>query len=200
MPDNSQSDLSFQPATKAYAFPATPVVPPATPQPEPEPEQKLKSPRKPINWKPFFLLLGVITSLTLVFLIFLGALNYLRVISLSGIYPNQLGWLPQITQPPAPTYNSYDSLWTANGTFYGYNNYALKITINNQVKDFQWSNGNSAAVLYGSETDLGDPNALSTHYTLFDLEQNQNLGKKIIIEYKIENGKNVINNLNLFQL
>jgi hypothetical protein len=200
MPDIAQQDMSYQPATKAYSLSANKAVPPSAPQPKPEHEQKPKMPRKPINWKSFLLLLGVIASLTLIFLIFLEVLNYFRIISLSGFIPNQLINLPQISQPPALTYDSKLGLWTANGTFYGYNQHAIQIKINNRITNFQWSDDNSKAAFFNSEKNLNNQNYTPIIYTLFDLEQNQNLGKKVTVQYEIKNGENVINILNLFKL
>ena len=198
MPDIAQQDMSYQPATKAYSFSANQAVPPPAPQPKPEPEQK--PPRKPINWNFLPVLLGEITGLILIFLIFLGVLNYFRIISLSKIYPNQLGWLPQASQPPAPTYDSKTKTWSAKGTFYGYNQRVIQIKINNKITNFQWTDSNSTAVLFNSEKDIGSLNLVPTSYTLFDLEQNQTLGKKVIVQYEIQNGKNVISSLAILKL
>jgi len=189
MPDIAQQDMSYQPATKGYSFstnPAAPVNP--------------KLPRKPINWNFLLVLLGEITGLILIFLVILGVLNYFNIISLSKIYPNQLGWLPQATQSAGPTYDSKTSLWTANGTFYGYNQYVIQIKINSKITNFQWIDNNSTAALFNSAKDIGSLNYVPTSYTLFDLEQSQTLGKKVIIQYEIQNGKNVIDSLNLFRL
>jgi len=190
MSDIAQQDIAYQPTTKAYSLPPNQVVP-SNPEPELEPKPKGKP-------NVFVLLILEILGLLVVFAVFLLVLNYFRIISLPNFIPAQLEKLPQATQPPAPTYDSKLGLWTAKGTFYGYNNYTLKITINNQVTNFQWAN--STAALYGSEKNFSDQNYTPTPYTLYDLEQNQNLGKKVIIQYEIQNGKNVIDSLNLFKL
>ena len=206
MPSTAQEDIAYQPAAKAYAFSSNQTVPP-TPQPTPEPqpkqepvqEPKPKLPRKPLNWKPFLLLLGVIASLTVVFLVFLGFLNFFRVISLSTIYPNQLGWMPQVTQTTVPTYDQKAGIWTVKGTFYGYNEYVMKVKTGSQITNFQWVN-NSSAALYDSEKNHYDKNYTAIPFTLYDLEKAQNLGRKVIVQYEIKNGANAINNINIFKL
>jgi hypothetical protein len=83
MPDNSQSELSYQPATKAHAFATSPL---------PKPVDPTSGQKKKPN---VFLLLALETAgLITVFIVLLLILNYFNIISISSIYPNQLGFLP----------------------------------------------------------------------------------------------------------
>ena len=150
--------------------------------------------------KTILVLLTEVGGLLIIFVLFLLVLNYFKIVSLSGLFPNQLGKLPQTAQTIAPTYDSKLSLWSTKGTFYGYNQHIIQIKINNQITNFQWADGNSKAAFYGSANDLSNPNYSPTIYTLYDLEQNQNFGKKVIVQYTINNGTNIIANLSLFKL
>jgi hypothetical protein len=88
MPDNQQSSpLDYQPKTKAYAFSTTPVAPKKL-----KPEQKTKGETNPI-----LLLAFEICGLIAIFVILLLLLNFFNILSLSKIYPSQLGWLPHIS-------------------------------------------------------------------------------------------------------
>jgi len=84
MPNNSQQDIAFQPATKGYSFSTNPS--------SPEIEERKK------RNKAIILLLLEILGLVAVFVVFLLILNFFNIISLSKIYPNQLGWLPHLRQ------------------------------------------------------------------------------------------------------
>jgi hypothetical protein len=91
MPDATQQDMSYQPKTQAYAFSTNPVSPQA-------PEQKPKGKTNP------FVLLGLeIAGLVVVFIVFLLVLNFFNIISLSKIYPKQLGSLMHVSQTPSTT-------------------------------------------------------------------------------------------------
>lgn len=188
MSDNSQSELSYQPATKAYSFSAAPTPPAGGPA---EPKKKTNI---------FVLLFFEILGLIAVFVVFLLILNYFKIISLSNLLPNQLVNALQTNQSSAPTLDSKTGLWTAKGTFYGYNQYIIKIRINGQVMDFQWASDTNGALLYQSAKNLSDPNYSPAPYTLYDVEQSQTLGKAVIVQYKIVNGQKIIDNLKIFTL
>jgi len=99
MPDNSQSELSYQPAVKGYSFSANPVTP-AEPEKQTKPERsgdpkseavgkilsEAKSSPAGLNKKtnPFILLFVEILGLLFVFAVFLLTLNYFKIISLPG--------------------------------------------------------------------------------------------------------------------
>lgn len=87
MPDISQQDLSFQPAAKGYSFSTNPVKPS---QPE--------KPQIPKKTSPLLVLILEIIGFITIFMVFLLILNFFNILSLSKIYPNQLGWLPHLNQ------------------------------------------------------------------------------------------------------
>lgn len=183
MSDIAQQDIAYQPATKAYAFSTNPSAP-----------DNSKLPRKPMSWKPFFLFLGVIASLTLVFIIFLGVLNYFRIVSLSADYPKQLGALPQVT---APSYNPEAHSWTMIGTFSQYDNEKIKIKTGPfSAMDFVYR-VDSLLMKSDLPVDKTQTSDLQAG-TLFDLDQQTNLGKTVKIEYITESKVNYIYMITLY--
>lgn len=196
MPDTAQQDIAYQPATKAYAFSANQAVPPPAPQPKPEPEQK--PPRKPISWNFLPILLGEIAGLILIFLIFLGVFNFFNVISLSTIYPKQLGFLPHLTQFFPPTYDAKNKVWTAEGTFYQYNNEKIKVKTGLfKTMNFVYT---TSSLFLTPNAQTNDTQQLPFQTgTLFDLDQKQNLGKTVKIDYKVENAVNYIETITLYK-
>lgn len=194
MPENSQSTpLTYQPAVKGYSFKSNLPHLPA------EPEQKIeqseiqrqqdKTPPKGTN--PLLLLALEIFGLTAIFIIFLLILNFFKVISLQNTVPTQ------VSQSIA-SYNAKTGLWTAQGTFSGYDEYTVKIKIGVITENFQWTEDKSNASFYNSEADLANTKYAPIIYSLFDLEQTQNLGKKVIIQYKTTNNQKTIENLKIF--
>jgi hypothetical protein len=168
-------------------------VPPPDPQPKPEPEQK--PPRKPINWNFLPILLGEIAGLILIFLVFLGVLNYFRIISLSNYISTKL---PQATQAVTPTYDSKLGLWTIKGTFYQYNNEKIKIKTG-FLKTVDFVYKTDSMFLKSNLTVIdAKPSGIQAG-TLFDLDQKENLGKTVKVEYKIENKINYISSIILYK-
>src|SRR5476651_1410717 len=84
MPNSAPSDIKYQPPVKGYSYSSPEVV-------QEEVVKKKKS---------IFYTLGLeLLGLTFLFFIFLVILNYFNILSLSQIYPDQLGWLPHISSP-----------------------------------------------------------------------------------------------------
>jgi hypothetical protein len=86
MPGITQQDIAYQPTAKGYSFSTNPVKPS---KPERNPKEKLNS---------FALLAFEILGLIMVFVVFLLILNFFNIISLSNIYPRELGFLPHLNQ------------------------------------------------------------------------------------------------------
>lgn len=189
MPDNTIENTTSQPPVEAYAPLISPVLPTMTPQPQ-------QKPKKP---NVFILLTLEVLGLLAVFIIFLLALNYFKVISLSGFIPNQPTNISQTTQTPAPAFDPKTNLWTAKGTLYQYNDEKLKVKIgSSKIIDLVY-NTNSLGYLYKSQADIDNPSGVPPMlYTLFDIDQKTNLGTHIQVEYKIENGVNTITRIILY--
>jgi hypothetical protein len=84
MPNISQQDIAHQPATKGYSFSTNPS--------SPEIEERKK------RNNAIVLLLLEIVGLIAVFVVILLILNFFNILSLSKIYPKQLGFLPHLRQ------------------------------------------------------------------------------------------------------
>jgi hypothetical protein len=95
MPENTQAELSYQPAVKGYAFQNT--------APSPKMEQEPK-PKRKIN--AFAALVLEISGLIILFIIVLLLLNFFNILSLSKIYPKTFSWLPHLSQPQSTSSTS----------------------------------------------------------------------------------------------
>jgi hypothetical protein len=186
MPDIAQQDIAYQPATKGYSFSTNSAVP----------SQQETNPKKKNNI--FVLLIIELLSLAAVFVVFLLVLNYFQIISIFSFIPKQNTINHQTTQSNGPTYDSKTGFWTIKGTFSQYNNEKIK------VKTGLFS---SADFVYRIDSlflnsNLSVNNAQPPDFkggTLFDLDQKENLGKTVKVEYKTENKVNYINTITLYK-
>ncbi|MCL4353338.1 hypothetical protein M1615_02580 [Patescibacteria group bacterium] len=149
----------------------------------------------------------------LVLLIFFGILNFFNILSLSELYPSQLGWLPHLPTTSTqnisnnnnldnlekPVYNHINNTWYVKGIFLQYNNNILKVKSGNQVYNFIFSYQNSTFY-----KQIINPNASPSTkvqnivYTLYDLDQQQNLGKNVQVTYtQDKSGTNTIQSITL---
>ena len=182
MPNTAQSDIAYQPAQKGFSYTNSAPTPESS-----EPKEK-----KPNVILPLIL---EIFTLIVVFLVFLGVLNYFRIISLSFVSP-KLAFLPQKqTQIFTPEIVSTDEsgaiTYKTTGTFYSYNKYVISIKYNTQILNFQWNN--KSRIFLVDKTGK----QVNTSF-LSDLESSKNLGKKITIEFTTDtNGNYIIQSISL---
>jgi len=131
MPDITQQDIAYQPATKGYSFPTNPS--------SPEIEEKKKRNNTVI------LLLLEILGLVAVFIVFLLILNFFNIISLSNFYSKSV----------APTPTPVNSRITNTNQSSAPANFA-KLT--NQVSDTQIKKYTDSAASFNKPTAQKNPN------------------------------------------
>lgn len=198
MPNTTENkDIQYQPPTKGYSY--------SNPNPNGNPKKRLN----------IFFTLGLETiGLLFLFFLFLAVSNYFNILSLSALYPNQLGFLPQkksSTQQQksipadteAPVFLPQRNSWVANGTLYSYNDNQIEIKVGKKIVKLEFSYQNSA--FYKSETAFSTDSTqsattmLTIPHTLYDLDQKENLGKKVNVRYVAEKrGGNIIQTIILF--
>jgi hypothetical protein len=189
MPENSQSDLSFQPATQGYSFSASPTPPADPTKPQLDQTQKKKKNFFPALLLGFILLIIVAMSLLI--------LDYFKVISLSALMPYKITNLIRATQPANANYNTKTGFWTIDGTFYQYDNEKIKVRMGYlKIMDFVYT-ANSYYLTPDTQAQKHLLLSFKTG-TLFDLDQKANLEKKVRIEYKKENNVNNIIRITLY--
>jgi hypothetical protein len=190
MSDIAQQDIAYQPTTKAYSLPPNQVVP-SNPEPELEPKPKGKP-------NVFVLLILEILGLLVVFTVFLLVLNYFRIISLSNFTPNRLINLPQLTQSSTPSYDPQAGIWSIKGVFYQYNDEKIKVRTGFfKIMDFVYKT--DSLFLKSSLPINNTQQSAFQAGTLFDLDQKENLGKNVSVDYKIENNINYVNTITLYK-
>jgi hypothetical protein len=198
MPNTAENqDIAFQPASKGYSYSNSGMS-----------EQKSSEKKRGV----FFILLIEILGLLFLFFIFLAVLNYYSIISLNSINPTLFGWLPQginsiqqqkgmQTEGTTPIFLPQTNSWKAEGTLSQYNDNLIQIKVGGQIIKLTFSYENSmfykqTSALNGSTT----PSATSQNipYTLYDLEQQVNLGKKVEVLYTTDkSGNNTIQMITL---
>lgn len=191
MQDEIKSDIDFQPETKEYSYSNSP-----------------KGKEKKSNI--FLTLLIEIFTLLFLFFVFLAVLNYFNILSLSALYPNQLGFLPhraglnqqqKNTQldTAAPVFLPKRNSWLANGTLYSYNDNQIEIKVGKKIVKLEFSSAES--MFYKSFTTLDPKSGSNTVFipdTLYELEKKENIGKKVEVFYtQDKSGKNTIQTIKL---
>ncbi len=155
-----------------------------------------------------FFILSVFIGLFFLIIILLGILNFFNVLPLSTIFPKQLGFLPHIskannTAEPKPVFLPATNSWVAQGTLYRYNDNQIEVKVGKTIVKLEFSSQNS--MFYKSQTLLGTnstQSATTTNiipYTLYDLDQKENLNKTVEVRYFVDkSGKNIIQTITLF--
>lgn len=192
MPNSPESDdIAYQPAQKGYSY---------------SKEGSNNSSKKTNT----FITLGLeILVLFSVFFVFLGVLNYFKIISLNNISPNLLGKLPQNTNSNTPTGSKISpelksyiipdaNQLTLIGKLYGYNEDMVSIDTNGMITNFKFTKDSNFYIY--SKVNTSDADYKITQDTLLNLEQIQNLHKKIgIIFTKDDKQNNIIQVIILYK-
>ncbi len=174
MPDSIQ-DITFQPKTEGFSYS----------------NKSNNSPKQNSSRITKFLITLLLATIfpVIIFLIFLGILNYFNVIALNSASPVTKN-LPK-SPPSGPKYNVDAKTWTVKGTLSQYNNEKIKVKVGIiNTMDLTY---NSDSIFLKSdksnETQLG---------TLYDLDQKANLNKNVEVEYKTVNKINYINKIMVY--
>lgn len=177
MPDETLSDINYQPKTEGFSY---------------------INPKKQNGKKPniFITLLFGIIGFLILFSIFLGLLNYFKVISLPSVTPFTI-LLPQKTPPPKPIYNSQTNNWTLEGTLYGYDNYILKVKFYNQIINFQFNPSESSYFISSNSSKNVENTQILGIFS--DLETKENIGRKVNVQYRTENKINILEIITLYK-
>ena len=215
MPEPAKNqDIEFQPPVQGYSYSSSNPIPKSQTTVNPvleNPSSKKKS-GKILNT--IFTLIFFILGVFLLFLIFLGILNYLNILPFSAAYPNQLGWLPHRTSSTqqeksaqtdtaTPVFSPQRNSWMAKGTLYRYNDNQIEIKVGEKIIKLEFSSANSmfyksVTLLLGSNSITNAATTNPIPYTLYDLDQKENLGKKMEVYYTTDTtGKNTIQTITL---
>lgn len=188
MPDSVQNNnTAYQPPVAGYSYSNS--------------SQQKTSTKKP---NIFFVLILEIFGLLFLLFIFLAVLNYFNIISLNSINPALFGFLPHMSsktkqtnipaQAASPVFLPQRNSWMANGTLHRYNETQIEIKVGGKIIKLEFSSAES--IFYKSITTLDPKSGSSTTSvpdTLYGLEKNENIGKKVNVQYaKDAKGSNII--------
>lgn len=198
-PAQKNQDINYQPETKSFAYQ--------------NPENKNTSPKRNLNTF-YILVLSILGPLSLVVL-FLGILNYFNVFSLNLI-PTQNIIKPSVTPDPMlieakknneastakPVFLPASNLWYGQGTLLNYKDSQIVVKIGKTIVNLQFSSENSTFYKSRASFDLSSSGSAvkinTIPYTLYELEQKENIGKNLQVFYSIDkSGKNTINTITL---
>jgi len=191
MPNSAQTDdIAYQPTQKGYSYS----------------NNSSKNPFKKTNT--FVTLATEIILLFLVFFVFLGVLNYFKIISLSGISPtlNNLpksssnSTLGQKQQNQLPSNIPGANQFTINGILEGYSENTVDIISGDKTITVEY---NLDSKFYLSKTILDPSNTSSSSENIAVIDfptsvlSKKNIGKNITLDYKNEKNKNILETLTL---
>ena len=196
MPNSAPSDIKYQPPIKGFSYSSPEVA-----------QEEIVKKKKSI----FFALGFEFLGLAVLFFVFLAVLNYFNILSLSQIYPNQLGFLPhrinstqqknKQTEGTAPVFLPQTNSWKASGTLSQYNDNMIQIKIGSQIIKLTFSYKTSMFYKQISVLNQGTTSNATTQnipYTLYDLDKQINLGKKMEVYYiRDKSGNNIIQKITL---
>jgi cytoskeletal protein RodZ len=164
----------------------------------------IKPQRKSSLKKVFILILAAFCFFVLILGLLL-VLNYFSIISLNSVNQtvinNNLTTNSNRQNTEQPIYLPESKTWKANGTLYMYNDNQIGIKTGVKIINLEFSSVNSMfykqiSILVGNTT----PSATiqNTPFTLYELDQKVNLGKKVEVLYiQDKSGKNIIQTITL---
>ena len=194
MPNTAQSDIAYQPTQKGFSY--------ANPE----------SPKTEYNKPKIFLTLILeLFVLFLIFFVFLGILNYFKIISLSSVSTiftktpksNTAAINSPTAQQESKTYNlKGTNEFTFEGKLKKYDQNSVEIEYENKIISLEYTykskfflskdTGNSQ----NSSSSAEELNLLVFSNSVL---KQQNINKNVVVIYKIEGNKNIMESLSLYQ-